>query len=209
MNAFSKYLKITLAQCPYCGPTSFSIWPSSVFTRLPSTALPMCDPAISPVTPLVSYASLPNIVLKRLDLNQHFFYLHDPRKRIMAAYAALIAPGSTESLAGFPAVLDGKKDLSLKAYYSNPLAKHCQTRILLNASCNSPTTIARTEIGNAIKRLRSLEFIGLADEPALSACLFHHMHGGQPQPSEFVTASAPGTFSEEWWVSSHFREHLL
>jgi hypothetical protein len=50
----------------------------------------------------------------------------------------------------------------------------------------------------ARKRLRALAFVGLTEAYNASVCLFHHEHGGTPQPHMFANARPATAHRTEW-----------
>ena len=75
---------------------------------------------------------------------------------------------------------------SLRDYVKEPDIKSCQTKMLLGEYCAIKYDLDRERMSKALKVLRSLKYIGIADYPGPSACLFHHMFGGPLRRSDFV-----------------------
>eukprot|EP00050_Salpingoeca_kvevrii_P015525 m.47642 g.47642 ORF g.47642 m.47642 type:complete len:440 (+) comp6369_c0_seq2:83-1402(+) len=106
----------------------------------------------------------------------------DPRRRLASGWNAgkhhfgMTRPAFDSKLA---------RAERIDAYLAEPAIKSCQTKMVTGRYCAEATRVTPATLDLAISRLDSFAFAGLTDYWNQSVCLFHHMHGGKVEGSQF------------------------
>lgn len=120
----------------------------------------------------------------------------DPRKRLVSAWN-----NNKHSYGAGKVALEEIREIqTLEGFVAHPNTPGCQTKMMVGKTCSDARRPDATLVAEAKRRVEHvLKFVGLTDSFNASVCLFHHMHGGIPQPYMFQTVGKER--------SSHFLFH--
>lgn len=156
---------------------------------------PYCDWTQSPHPPYSNHFPLSDRANKQ-GTTAAVTMLREPRKRLVSAW-------NNDKHSYGIAKRDTVKYLqNITAFVQHSAIQGCQTKMLVGRVCADAREITDTNLQRAIAKLeKSISFFGLTDAFNASVCLFHHMHGGMPQPYMFETVG--GLRSSSFLVSGY------
>jgi hypothetical protein len=91
-------------------------------------------------------------------------------------------------------------------FAKHPPIQSCQTKMILGEYCGEILNITNAMKEEALRRVLSMDFVGLTDAFNASVCLFHHQYGGTPQ--EWMFQSVGGVRSGVHLFDNHGTEKV-
>jgi hypothetical protein len=205
----------TTVNCTYCGEVGKGLnrglyWDPKLRNMIPFSNLlrrdgsqhrfskyhaPYCDWSQRPHPPYSNHFALSNHE-KDVGKTAVLTMLRDPRRRLVSAW------NNDKHSYGV-----GRRDTvkylqNISAFVQHPAIKSCQTKMMVGRVCADGRSITDVQLKQAMVKLEhTLAFVGLTDAFNASICLFHHMHGGLPQPYMFETVG--GLRSSKFLVTGY------
>jgi hypothetical protein len=114
----------------------------------------------------------------------HVGLFREPRARLVSAFHyGMHAFGAPEE---WHEALKARVK-TLQEFVETPQILSCSTKMLLGRACAEDYNVSVSDAAQALRNLDTFAFVGLTEAFNMSVCLFHHMHGGEVFPWEFVT----------------------
>ena len=198
-NCTHNIIKRPPKYCVMCGPYSKPLWPPLLRRHIPFSKIDVCEEKVIMATNPISHHSFSQIS------NSPPMYaglFREPRSRLVSAY------NYQKHSFG---LIDRLKFLhrvhTFNDYVNAPEIRGCATKMLLGKFCAQKLTLTVKHLHKALRNLERFAFVGLTDAYNASVCLFHHMHGGELYPFEFVQVreAMPYNVNETLKLPGHSR----
>jgi len=142
---------------------------------------PYCDWSQRPHPPYSNHFAL-SARPDRRQKTAALTMLRDPRRRLVSAW------NNDKHSYGIRQRDTVKYLQNITAFVAHPAIKGCQTKMMVGRLCADGRSVTEGVLAEAKTVLETtVAFVGLTDAFNASVCLFHHMHGGMPQPYMFET----------------------